>query len=206
MIPSESDTGRRLRILIVDDNRDAADTLAALVGMWGHETRVAYDGETGFLAATEHQPDCLLLDITMPGLNGYEVARRVRAESTLAATRLVALTARLDPERASKAGFDYHLTKPADLGELRRVLEMMEEITRLAKTTEQLARQNVNLAGQTKELLQEMKQEVKEVRQEVQEVKQEVQELKAEVRAGDNATSPGAGTSASGEPERTDPG
>ncbi|HJZ56962.1 MAG TPA: response regulator [Gemmataceae bacterium] len=183
MNPTPSSPGQRLRILIVDDNRDAADTLAALIGMWGYETRVAYDGEAGLCAAREQPPDCILLDIAMPRMHGYELARRVRAESELSATRLVALTASLDPKRAAEAGFDHQLTKPADLGELRRVLEMLEQITRLAETTERLARQNVDLASQTKDLLQEVKQEVEEVRDEVREVKQEVRELKAEMHA-----------------------
>jgi len=170
-----------LRILIVDDNHDAADSLACLLELSNYEVRVAYDGKVGLLATRDFAPDCLLTDISMPGLDGYELARHVRAEADLASVKLVALSAYTDEEhvrKTSEVGFDYRLTKGCDLEKVLEVLKMIEEIKNLATKTQELAQQNVELAGQTKELIREVKEEVKEVKHEVKELKQEVKELR----------------------------
>jgi CheY-like chemotaxis protein len=112
-------------VLVVDDNADAADSLAVLLGTQGHEVRVAYDGPGGLAAAAECRPDVVVCDIGMPGMSGLEVARRLRADPALADTLLVALTGwgqEEDRRRSREAGFDRHLTKPVDPGELQRVL------------------------------------------------------------------------------------
>ncbi len=69
-------SGRRLRVLVVDDNPDSADSVAMLLEVWGHESRVVYDGETALAVAQEFGPDCMLLDIRMPRMSGYELAER----------------------------------------------------------------------------------------------------------------------------------
>jgi len=174
---------RPLRVLIVDDNRDAADSLASLLQLLDYEARVAYDGLSGLRATQEYAPDCLISDISMPGLDGYALARAVRADPALAGVKLVALSAYVDERhvrRAEESGFEYCLGKGASPSELMEVLRMIEDIRNLAVETQRLAIQNVALAGQTKELLQEVKEEVKEVKEEVRELKAEVQELKAE--------------------------
>lgn len=187
-----------LRILIVDDNRDAADSLATLVELWGHEPQVAYDGHAGLAAACEQHPDCLILDINMPRMDGYTLARLVRQRGP-AGAKLVALSANSDPahvRRAAEAGFDYRLTKPADLNALERMLKMIETIVRLAEKTEELAEKNVaiaerteqladrnaTLAGETKQLLEEVKDELKGIKEDVKEVKGDVQHIKDEIR------------------------
>ena len=107
----------RRRILVVDDNIDAAESLALMLGYLGHETIVAHDGPSTLEAAAAFQPELVLLDIGLPGLDGYEVARRLRAERTLRGAILVALTGygqEEDRRRARRAGFDHHLTKPVD--------------------------------------------------------------------------------------------
>jgi CheY-like chemotaxis protein len=108
-------------VLVVDDNGDAADSLALLVNLWGHRVRVCYDGPGALQLAREYQPDVVFLDLGLPGLSGYEVARRLRNEPAL----LVALTGN-DPEqdggRCQEAGFDLHLTKPVDVGVLQELL------------------------------------------------------------------------------------
>jgi CheY-like chemotaxis protein len=180
-MPAESPGAHRpgLRILVVDDNRDAADSLAALLQLLGHPVTVAYDGPSGLRAAATDRPDCVFLDITMPGMNGYEVARRLRAE--LGRVKLIALTAFSDPvhvERAAAAGFDHRLTKPADLAELEELVTMLQRIKELAETTEQLARQNVSLADETRSLLKEVKSDLKEVKEEVRELRDEVREIR----------------------------
>ena len=106
------------RILIADDNRDAAASLATLLSLDGHDTRVANDGEEALHEAEAFRPHIALLDIGMPRINGYEVARRIRAAPWGEAMLLVALTGwgqAEDKRRAKEAGFDHHFTKPLDL-------------------------------------------------------------------------------------------
>ena len=117
---------RGLRVLLADDNADAAQLLGDLLAYSGHAADVVHDG----LAAAERiiatRPDMAILDIGMPGLNGYEVARKIRATPGVEGTVLVALTgwgSEPDRRRATEAGFDAHLTKPAGLEELNRVIE-----------------------------------------------------------------------------------
>jgi two-component system OmpR family response regulator len=172
-----------LRLLVVDDNRDVADSFALLLGMWGHEVRVAYDGASGLAAAREWHPDCLISDISMPRMDGYEVARAVRSDPTLSDTKLVAVSAFSDHRhvaRMKEVGFEYRLTKPPLPDKLKEVLTMIEHVKELADKTKELAARNVELAGETKELLSEVKEELKEVKQDVRELKQEVRELKAD--------------------------
>ena len=105
------------RILVADDNKDAADSLAMLLEMGGHEVRVAHDGRAALSLAQTFHPDTALLDIGMPQLNGYEVARALRQEPWGARITLIALTGwgqESDRQKALDAGFDRHLTKPID--------------------------------------------------------------------------------------------
>ena len=190
-VPVESP--RVLSVLIVDDNQDAADTLAALAGIWGYPVRVAYDGESAYRAACEDPPDCLILDIALPGLDGYELAGRVRQTPALRRAKLVAHTAFSDAQharRATEAGFDYQLTKPAAPADLERLLAMLDNIARLAEKTEELARQNVALAGQTKELLETVKSDIQEVKEDVKELKQELREVADRVNQANPPGSP----------------
>jgi PAS domain S-box-containing protein len=112
-------------ILIVDDNVDAAESLATLLGLDGHETRVACDGPHALDLVAAHPPDIMLLDIGMPGMDGYEVARRVRQGKGSSRLTLVALTGwgqERDRQRAAEAGFDHHLTKPVEPLALNRII------------------------------------------------------------------------------------
>jgi signal transduction histidine kinase len=113
--------GRGLSVLLADDNRDAADVLAELLGMEGHTVHTAQNGHEAYDMAARLRPDVLVLDIGMPGLNGYEVAARVRAQPWGGAPFLVAATGwgqEEDRRKALAAGFDHHLTKPFDPGQL----------------------------------------------------------------------------------------
>ena len=106
-----------LRVLVVDDNRDSADTLALLLGMLGHDVTRCYNPHEVEALANAMQPDLVLLDLGMPGLSGYDVARQLRMSASGTALRLVAMTGWGQPEdfrRTSEAGFDAHLVKPVD--------------------------------------------------------------------------------------------
>jgi PAS domain S-box-containing protein len=119
-------TGRR-RVLVVDDNADSAGTMAVLLRLWGHEARSAEDGEAALAIAKEFRPEAVLLDIGLPQIDGYEVARRLRALPELEGVLLIAMTGygqEQDRRRARRAGFDHHLVKPADPEELRRLLAL----------------------------------------------------------------------------------
>jgi PAS domain S-box-containing protein len=113
------------RVLIVEDNVDAAEILAAYLRMGGHDVRVALNGPAALQAATAFRPEVVLLDIGLPGMTGYEVARRLRQSPELETALLVALTGYAQSEdrhRASEAGFDHHLAKPVDPGTLKTLL------------------------------------------------------------------------------------
>nr|WKF61599.1 Sensor histidine kinase TmoS [Paraburkholderia busanensis] len=113
------------RVLVVDDNRDAADSLSMLLTLQGHTTEVAYSGDEALLRAQTFRPDVALLDIGLPGMSGYELAQRFRATPGLDAVRLVAVTGYGQPEdyqRTREAGFDDHLVKPVEQAALQRSL------------------------------------------------------------------------------------
>jgi CheY-like chemotaxis protein len=116
--------GRPLRILVVDDNRDAADSLAILVELMGHDVEVAFDGPEAVARARRRAPHVVLCDIGLPGMDGHAVAQALRAEHG-GAMRLVAVSGYALPEdvdRARAAGFDEHIAKPPDPARIERVL------------------------------------------------------------------------------------
>jgi signal transduction histidine kinase/ActR/RegA family two-component response regulator len=118
-----------LRVLVVDDNADAAQMLAALLEVQGHAVSVEYDARGALARAHDEHPDVLLLDIGLPDMDGYELARRLRARPEHAGATLVALTGygqHQDREDAQQAGFDHYLVKPADLNEVNEVLAQAE--------------------------------------------------------------------------------
>ncbi len=116
---------RSTRVLIVDDNRDAAQSLALMLDLEGHEVRTAADGLEALEVAEVFRPNVVLLDIGMPGIDGYETARRLRARPWARTALLCAQTGwgqEDDKRRARSAGFDRHLVKPIDPEELNRIL------------------------------------------------------------------------------------
>jgi CheY-like chemotaxis protein len=119
----ESPAGRR--ILVVDDNEDAAESLAALLRLFGHEVDVALDGEQALVLAPQRRPDVVLLDLGMPRMDGHEVARRMRAAPWGAPMKIVALSGFGDGDdraRSLEAGCDDHLVKPVSPADLEAVL------------------------------------------------------------------------------------
>ena len=121
---SEAVAAPPLRILVADDNRDAADSLQRVLALYGHEVRVVYDGASAVSVGTEFRPRVAILDIAMPGTNGYDVARALRTRHGERVT-LVALTGwgqEADRRRSADAGFDHHLIKPVDPQTLNTLL------------------------------------------------------------------------------------
>jgi CheY-like chemotaxis protein len=119
----------KLRILVVDDNKDAAESLAILLELWGHEARHANDGASALELGRSYRPDVIFLDIGLPGMDGYAVASRLRQMPETAAAVLIAITGygqEEDRRRSRRAGFDQHLVKPVAPETLQGLLAGLE--------------------------------------------------------------------------------
>jgi CheY-like chemotaxis protein/two-component sensor histidine kinase len=115
----------RRRVLVVDDNKDSAESLAVLLRLAGHEVDTAHDGIAALSSATRSPPQVVLLDIGLPGMDGYEVAREIRSSPNLSHVRIVAMTGygqEQDRRRTQEAGFDAHLVKPLSPDDIERAL------------------------------------------------------------------------------------
>jgi PAS domain S-box-containing protein len=124
-------TTRALRVLVVDDNVDTVLSFSMLLKASGHDVRTAHDGPTAVQAAIDYRPDVVLLDIGLPGLTGYEVAKRLRQHPDLKDVLLVALTGYgqdSDRRTSLQAGFNHHLVKPASLEQLKKILATVSEL------------------------------------------------------------------------------
>jgi CheY-like chemotaxis protein len=116
----------RLRILIAEDNRDAADSLKTLLEALGYHAQIAYDGESAVRIAAVWRPDAVIMDIGLPGISGYDAARQIRAQQPGGRMLIVALTGwgqETDRLQSAAVGIDHHLVKPLDLAVLRRILD-----------------------------------------------------------------------------------
>jgi PAS domain S-box-containing protein len=129
--PLVESPSKSLRVMVVDDNVDAARGLSLLLGIYGHEVRVVYDGAAAVQAALEFVPDVVLLDLGLPVNDGYQVAKWIRDEAALENVTLVAVTGygqESDRRRTREAGFDEHLVKPVDFDEVQRILAAAERV------------------------------------------------------------------------------
>ena len=125
---SEERTSRR-RLLVVDDNRDAAESMSMLLEMWGHEVAYAYDGPSALQTAQQLQPQAVFLDIGLPGMDGYEVAARLRELPQARNAILIAITGygqEDDRLRSRRAGIDHHLVKPVAPDALRNLIDSLQ--------------------------------------------------------------------------------
>ena len=121
----EAPQARRRRVLVVDDNRDAAEMLGEALRHEGHDVREAYDGLTALVAAAQFKPQLVLLDLGLPGMDGFEIARRLRADPQFGALKIVALTGfgqEQDRRRTAEVGIDRHLVKPVSLDAILEVI------------------------------------------------------------------------------------
>jgi CheY-like chemotaxis protein len=122
-----------MRVLIVDDNEDTLETAALLLGAWNHEIRMARTGPEALQVAADSALDVILLDIGLPGMNGYEVAKRLRQETRFKDTLMIAITGYgrdQDRQLSREVGFDDHLIKPVDLEKLNALLNEMVNLKR----------------------------------------------------------------------------
>jgi len=144
------------RLLIVDDNRDAADSLAMLLDLWGYAPRVAYDGPTALDLIRGERPDGVLLDLGLPGVDGFQLASDLRRQPECVDTPLIAVTGYGGPayrDRARAAGFDHFLVKPVDPVGLQELLGELLRVRLLAVRMEGLARRHAQLAGEAAALM-----------------------------------------------------
>lgn len=126
---------RRFKVLIVDDNKDAGASLSTLLSLLGHEVRVAYSGPDSLQMATIQVPEVVILDIGLPGMDGFQVAREMRQQPELVNSFLIAVTgygSEEDRRRSQEAGFDAHLVKPADFSEIQQILASFSLSPRLS--------------------------------------------------------------------------
>lgn len=117
------------RLLVVDDNKDAAESMSMLLEMWGHEVVFAYDGPSALETAEQWQPEAVFLDIGLPGMDGYEVAERLRALPQGRDAVLIAITGYGQDDdrlRSRRAGIDHHLVKPVAPDALRILIEQLK--------------------------------------------------------------------------------
>ena len=121
----KKDRSTARRILVVDDNVDAATTISSLLKAWGHQVQTAFNGPSALELVQSFRPEIVLLDIGLPGMSGYDVARRLRADPASHGIVIAAITGygqESDRTKSFEAGFDYHLTKPPDAGILETLL------------------------------------------------------------------------------------
>jgi DNA-binding response OmpR family regulator len=126
LVPARAAAPSVRRILIADDNRDAADSLAELLRLEGHEVHVAYDGEQALSIFSQIDPDAALLDVGMPRLSGLQVALAIRQRSSGQRATLIAVTGwgqERDRRTALESGFDYHLTKPIQPEDIQALID-----------------------------------------------------------------------------------
>src|SRR5262245_8705416 len=158
-VDPSSDTPLLLRVLVADDNRDAADSLAALVRIWGHEACVAYDGATALKLVDCDPPDVVLADLAMPTLDGRKLAQHMRASAGGSYFTLVAVTGYAGAahrDMALAAGFDHFLVKPVEPTDVQRLLTGVEHRARATVTRAgELIARATDHVRQTRELVDE---------------------------------------------------
>lgn len=125
------DSAPKRRLLVVDDNKDAAESMSMLLEMWGHDVVYAYDGPSALETAEQWQPEAVFLDIGLPGMDGYQVAEKLRELPNAKGAVLIAITGygqEDDRLRSRKAGIDHHLIKPVAPDDLRNLIDSLQRL------------------------------------------------------------------------------
>lgn len=170
-----------LRVLIIEDHKDGADSLAALMRLAGFEVQVAYRGDEGLQLARTNPPDCVVSDIGLPGLDGYELAQQFRKDEALKGIPLIALTAYSDAEKAQAAGFNDHLVKPANFQTLQTMLRKLVDMSNRLERTEEVVQEQGQIIAEATGVMKEIKEDVKEIKEELREMKQEVKAVQGDL-------------------------
>lgn len=170
------------RVLVIDDNHDAADSLARLLQLWGFDTRIAYNGKEGLELARSYRPHCVLSDIGLPELDGYHLAEQFRQDQALKQIPLIAITAYADPQRAKAAGFDEHLVKPADPAALQSLIRRLVIMDQRLEHAEKLVEQQGAVVSEAIDVMKEVKADVKEIKQGLEEVKEDIKSVQEDVK------------------------
>jgi len=180
------DVRRQLRVLIVDDNQDASRILRLLLERMGYSVNEASGASEAVDVAGRFDPDCVISDLQMPEVNGYELARRLRQDASHGHALLVAYSAAPDQEAARLAGFDYCLAKPASLETLMRILKDIRMIEKRLDKVEETTRQQGQVVSEVRDLMKDVKNDVREIKDglqtEVKELKEELRDVKQDIR------------------------
>ena len=175
-----------LRVLVVDDDRDNAESLRLLAEIWGHDVRAAFDGRAALRDAAELKPDAILLDLAMPGMDGFELAGRLRDAAGDVRPLLVAVSGLgrdSDRRRSAEAGIHCHVLKGSDPVELETLLATLGQVRRAAGRAEELAGRGATLADEARETLRTVRGDVQAIKDEVRGLRQAVREVQ-EMLAG----------------------
>ncbi|WP_425616195.1 response regulator [Anatilimnocola sp. NA78] len=169
-------------LLVIDDNRDAAKVLATLLRVWGYEVRVAHSAIEGLQAAREKKPDCILSDIGMPGMDGYDLASKLRQDETLREIPLIAVSAFSDSERSLAAGFNQHVVKTADPATIKDILRKLLVMDKRLERAEELVQKQGEVMAEARDVMKEVHQDVKEIKQGLKEVKEDVSNVQEDLK------------------------
>lgn len=186
----ESTAADGMRVVVVDDHRDSADALLLLLKVLGFEAKAAYNATDGLALVRSFRPHCVLSDIEMPDMTGYELAQRIRREDDFRNIPLIAISGNCDPALADAAGFNYYLTKPVPAITLTSLLRKVLNMDAHLERAEKLIEKQGAVVGEARDLMREVKEDVKEIKSDLDDVKRDVKEIKddlREVKSHDNS-------------------
>lgn len=174
------------RVLVVDDNSDAARTLSLLLNAWGFSSRYVVDSREAVAAAEDFLPDCIISDLLMPKIDGYQLAEEFRRHNLFEKTPLIANSATPNEKRAKEAGFNYSLVKPHSTLIIADLLRELQAMNKKVEQTEEASRKSGEVVAEVRDLMREVRDDVKEIkgglRADVDELKSDLREVKEDVK------------------------
>jgi len=178
--------GDEFRVLVIDDNQDAARTMALLLQAWGFRSRYVFDSREAVSVAEEFLPHCIICDLRMPKLDGYELAREFRLHSLFQKVPLIANSATPDDRRALEAGFNYSLVKPHSALVIGDLLRELRAMNKRVGDAEEANRKATEVVTEVRDLMKEVRDDVKEIktdlREDVEQLKSDLREVKEDVK------------------------
>lgn len=174
------------RVLVIDDNHDAAKTLSLLLNAWGFSCRYVVDSREAVAAAEDFLPHCIISDLRMPSPDGYRLAEEFRHHNLFEKTPLIANSATPDDRRAKAAGFDYSLVKPHSTLVIADLLRELQAMNKKVEQADEANRKSGEVVTEVRDLMKEVRDDVKEIkgglRTDVNELKSDLREVKEEVK------------------------